>query len=123
MLIQNVQRLHHARSLARSNAHFKKALSRLPLGVASNFRYWGDDRTIPMWPAARGGRLFDIDDNCYVDYRLGYGPAILGYADARIDVAARAAWRSGRLCPLDDRELRGGELIARMVPAAELIRF
>jgi hypothetical protein len=27
------------RSLARSNAHFKKALNRLPLGVASNFRF------------------------------------------------------------------------------------
>ena len=29
------------RSLVRSQAHFKKALARLPLGVASNFRFWG----------------------------------------------------------------------------------
>lgn len=34
------------RSLAKSNAHFRKALTRLPLGVASNFRYWGEDKTI-----------------------------------------------------------------------------
>ena len=35
-----------ARSLTRSNAHFRKAITRLPLGVSSNFRYWGEDKTI-----------------------------------------------------------------------------
>ena len=35
-----------ARSLTRSNAHFRKAVTRLPLGVSSNFRYWGEDKTI-----------------------------------------------------------------------------
>jgi len=51
--------LHNARSLTKSNAHFQKASKRLPLGVASTFRYCGDDR-------------------------LGYGPAVLDYADDRI---------------------------------------
>ena len=32
----------------------------------------------------------------YVDYRMGYGPGILGYADPRVDEAAREpAWRVG----------------------------
>ena len=64
-----------ARNLARSNAHFRRAVTRLPLGVASNFRYWGEDRTIYV-KYGRGARVVDIDDNSYVDYRLGYGPAI-----------------------------------------------
>ena len=34
------------RPLTQSNAHFRKAVQRLPLGVSSTFRYWGDDRTI-----------------------------------------------------------------------------
>ena len=34
------------RSLARSNQHFRQAVQRLPLGVSSNFRYWGDEHTI-----------------------------------------------------------------------------
>ena len=37
---------HMGRSLARSNAHFKRASARLPLGVSSNFRYWGDEQTL-----------------------------------------------------------------------------
>ena len=54
------------RKLNASNAHFKKAVRKLPLGVSSNFRYWGDDRTIYV-KKGRGGRVWDIDDNAYVD--------------------------------------------------------
>src|SRR5437773_744284 len=35
-----------ARTMTRNHEHFRRALQRLPLGVASNFRYWGDERTI-----------------------------------------------------------------------------
>jgi len=70
------------RSLEKSNRHFQKALKRLPLGVASNSRYWGDDRTFYV-ARGKGARIWDIDGNEYIDYRLGYGPAILGYADDR----------------------------------------
>ena len=71
------------RSLEKSHAHFRKAMERLPLGVTSNFRYWGEDRTIYI-KRGQGGRIWDLDDNEHIDYRLGYGPAILGYADARV---------------------------------------
>jgi glutamate-1-semialdehyde 2,1-aminomutase len=111
------------RSLERSNAHFKKAVSRLPLGVASNFRYWGDDKTIYM-SRGKGARIWDIDGNVYVDYRLGYGPAILGYADPRVDEAARAGMEIGGVFALaTEREYTVAERIRKMVPAAELVRF
>ena len=77
-----------ARNLAKSNAHWRQAVTRLPLGVASNFRYWGEDRTIYV-KHGRGARIVDLDDNTYVDYRLGYGPAILGYAEPRVGAAER----------------------------------
>ena len=111
------------RDLTASNAHFKKALKRLPLGVASTFRYWGDERTIYV-DHGKGGRTWDIDGNCYVDYRLGYGPAILGYADDRVDAAARKGMEVGGVFALStERELAVAERIAKMVPAAELVRF
>ncbi len=112
-----------ARNLALSHAHFQRAVRRLPLGVASNFRYWGEDRTIYI-KAGRGGRIIDIDGNSYVDYRLGYGPAILGYADARVDEAARQGMEIGGVFALStEAELAVAERISRMVPAAELVRF
>jgi glutamate-1-semialdehyde 2,1-aminomutase len=95
----------------------------MPLGVASNFRYWGEERTIYV-KYGRGARVVDLDDNVYVDYRLGYGPAILGYADPRVDAAAREGMEVGGVFALStERELRVAERIARMVPAAELVRF
>ncbi len=111
------------RSLKKSNAHFRKALGKLPLGVASNFRYWGDDKTIYV-RRGKGGRIWDIDGNEYIDYRLGYGPAILGYADERVDDAARAGMNVGGVFALGtELEYKVACRISEMVPAAELIRF
>jgi glutamate-1-semialdehyde 2,1-aminomutase len=111
------------RDLAKSNAQFKRALKRLPLGVASTFRYWGDARTIYV-SHGKGGRTWDIDGNSYVDYRLGYGPAILGYADDRVDAAAMRGMQVGGVFALStERELIVADRIAAMVPAAELVRF
>ncbi len=111
------------RSLSRSNAHFRKAVTRLPLGVSSNFRYWGDDKTIYV-AGARGARLRDIDGNEYIDYRMAYGPCILGYADPRVDAAAKAGIDMGGVFALStEREYAVAERISRMVPAAELVRF
>ncbi len=111
------------RDLSRSNAQFRKAVKRLPLGVSSTFRYWGDDRTIYV-KRGKGGRLWDIDDNAYVDYRLAYGPAILGYADDRVDAAARRGMEVGGVFALStEMEFTVADRIARMVPAAELVRF
>jgi glutamate-1-semialdehyde 2,1-aminomutase len=111
------------RSLEKSNSHFKKANSLLPLGVSSNFRYWGDERTIYV-KRGKGGRLWDIDDNEYIDYRLGYGPAILGYADPRVDEAARTGMEIGGVFALaTELEYEVASRISKMVPTAELIRF
>jgi glutamate-1-semialdehyde 2,1-aminomutase len=111
------------RSLVRSNNHFKKAASRLPLGVSSNFRYWGADKTIYA-KRGKGGRLWDIDDNEYIDYRLSYGPVILGYADPRVDAAAREGIEAGGVFALStELEYTLAERICKMVPGAERVRY
>ena len=111
------------RDLTKSNAQWKKAVTKLPLGVASNFRYWGEERTIYV-KQGRGARIEDIDGNHYVDYRLGYGPAILGYAHPEVDAAARDGMEVGGVFALStEREYNVAARISKMVPAAELVRF
>ena len=111
------------RTMTKNHEHFRRALTRLPLGVASNFRYWGEQRTIYV-KHGRGARVTDLDDNVYVDYRMGYGPAILGYADPRVDQAAREGMEVGGVFALStEREYRVAQRISQMVPAAELVRF
>ena len=57
---------------------FQRAKKSLPYGVSSNFRYWGEEHTTVI---LRGEKcyVFDADENRYIDYRLGFGPVILGH--------------------------------------------
>ena len=111
------------RSLTKSNKHFERAVGKMPLGVSSNFRYWGDDKTIYI-DHGKGGRVWDIDGNEYIDYRLAYGPIILGYADERVDEAARKGMEVGGVFALStELEYKVAQRISKMVPAAELVRF
>jgi glutamate-1-semialdehyde 2,1-aminomutase len=111
------------RSLEKSNEHYKRAEKQLPLGVSSNWRAWGADKTIYA-ARAKGARIWDIDDNEYIDYRLGYGPAILGHCDDRVDAAAREGMKVGGTLALSTvREAAVAERIKKMVAAAELVRF
>jgi glutamate-1-semialdehyde 2,1-aminomutase len=111
------------RCLRKSNEHFRRAIGKLPLGVSSNFRYWGDESTIYI-REGKGARIRDFDDNEYIDYRLAYGPIILGYADPRVDEAARKGMEVGGVFALStELEYEVACRISRMVPAAELIRF
>jgi glutamate-1-semialdehyde 2,1-aminomutase len=112
-----------ARTLARNNAHFRRAVRRLPLGVSSNFRYWGEERTLYV-KRGRGARIWDLDENEYVDYRLGYGPVILGHCHPEVDAAARDGQQVGTVFAMStEREAVVAELIHELVPAAELVRF
>ena len=68
------------------SALMTEALKHMPQGVAENYRYWGDKKTVFI-KSAKGCELTDSDGKTYVDFRLGYGPIILGYRDPRVDQA------------------------------------
>ena len=107
------------RKLNNSNAQFEKAITKLPLGVSSNFRYWGEDKTLYI-KRGKGARLWDLDDNEYIDYRLAYGPIILGYADQRVDQAAKDGMNIGGVFALaTELEYEIAARISGMVKAAE----
>jgi glutamate-1-semialdehyde 2,1-aminomutase len=111
------------RSLEKSNAHFRRAVRKMPLGVSSNFRYWGEDKTLYV-KTSQGARIWDLDGNEYIDYRLGYGPVILGHRHPEVDAAARAGQEVGTVFALStEREVVVAELVSEMVAAAELVRF
>ena len=109
--------------IKKSNAHYAKAVNRLPLGVSSNYRSWGPDETLYI-SHGKGARLWDIDGNEYVDYRLGFGPAILGYGDDRVDAAARDGMNVGGPTALStETEWAVADRIAGMVDSVEMVRF
>ena len=64
----------------KSQPIFERAMSVIAKGVNSNFRYWGPKST-PVISHAKGAYITDADENTFIDYRLGWGPIILGHAD------------------------------------------
>ena len=71
------------KSGAKTRKMFERAKKAMPRGVTSNFRYWGEDKTLVL-KRAKGAYLWDQDDNRYIDYRLGFGPVILGHANESV---------------------------------------
>ena len=61
-----------------------EAQNHLPLGVADTYRYWGEEDTVFV-QSMKGGTITDSDGKEFVDFRLAYGPIILGYRDSRVD--------------------------------------
>jgi glutamate-1-semialdehyde 2,1-aminomutase len=92
---------------------YRRALEVMPGGTSSNFRAWGDD-TVYI-DRGEGGLIWDLDGNEYVDLRMGYGPAILGHGDARVDDYVNAQMRKGVSFSLtSEDEVRAMELLCEL---------
>ena len=97
----------------RQLATWRRASALLPGGTNSNFRAWGEE-TIYV-DRGKGGRIWDVDGNEFVDLRMGYGPVILGHADDRVDDAVNDRMRRGVSFSLTtEDEIRVAELITEM---------
>ena len=94
---------------------YRRALQTLPGGTNSNFRAWGDD-TVYV-DRGKGGMVWDLDGNEYVDLRLGYGPVILGHGDERVDDYVNERMRLGVSFSLtSEDEIRAMELLRELNP-------
>ena len=85
-----------SRDLKQTRALFEKAKQFIPYGVNSNFRYWGDKDTLVV-PRGEGAYIWDADGNQYIDYRLAFGPIILGHAYPPVVERVAEAIRNGTL--------------------------
>ena len=106
-----------------SRAMFARAAKVLPRGVSSNFRYWGDDKTL-VAARGKGAHLWDVDGNRYIDYRLAFGPIILGHAHDQVDASVRSAMENGiAFAMTNPYEVQVAEKISKLCPGVELLRF
>ena len=113
-----------AKPMTRQSQLMAEAHQHMPQGVAENYRYWGDDRTVFV-ESSKGCWLTDCDGKRYVDFRLGYGPIILGYRDERVDQAVidqitQRGTLSGFATELDTEVVKQ---IKAMCPNVEKMRF
>ena len=77
----------------KTRALYKQALKVIPHGVNSNFRDWGDDTLVIA--RGEGAYIWDADGKRYIDYRLGFGPIILGHAYPQVVRKVQEAIQGG----------------------------
>ncbi len=95
----------------------------MPLGVNSNFRFWGEGIT-PYVSKARGGYLWDVDGNRYIDYRLAFGPIILGHSYNDVNAKVHEEIDRAVLCAMtSELEVEVAEMLIEMCPCVEMVRL
>jgi glutamate-1-semialdehyde 2,1-aminomutase len=107
----------------KSQSMQKRAEKVLPLGVNSNFRYWGEGLT-PYVDKAKGAYLWDVDGRRFIDYRMAFGPIILGHAYDEVDAKVIEEVKNGVLFAMTgELEVEVAEMIVEMCPAIDMIRL
>lgn len=92
-------------------------------GVSSEFRKYNHPHAI-FYDRAMGSRIWDIDGNEYLDFTLSQGPLILGHSHPEVLQAVTEYSATGQMYAGQHlREVELAELLQRLIPSAELLRF
>jgi glutamate-1-semialdehyde 2,1-aminomutase len=112
-----------SRTYDKTQALRDRAAKVMPLGVGSNFRYWGPTAN-PVLVRGEGPYVWDADGNRYIDYRLGFGPVILGHGHPAVCDRVAEVIRQGTIfAALTELETGVVERIVSLCPGVELVRF
>lgn len=100
-------------------------LLRITPGPQSNLRGWTREEKLMFMVKGKGARLWDVDGNEYVDYTAGFGPGILGYANAEYNEALKLQLDTLTYLVMSASPLlvELGEKFVQHVPCAENVRF
>lgn len=106
----------------KSRAFFERAQKVMPYGVNSSHRYWGDNT--PMIKRGQGAYVYDFDDRRYIDFRLGFGPVILGHAHPYVNERVIEGISRGiNFAATQEFEVKVAERIIAMCPSVDMVRL
>ncbi|WP_163713170.1 glutamate-1-semialdehyde 2,1-aminomutase [Mangrovibacterium lignilyticum] len=110
---------------SKSISAFDEAKQLIPGGVNSPVRAFKSVQADPLFIAkAKGARVWDIDDNEYIDFVSSWGPLILGHANPAIVEAVQKAAELGTSYGAPTLiETEMAKLITEMVPSVEKVRM
>ncbi|MEM9772940.1 MAG: guanitoxin biosynthesis PLP-dependent transaminase GntE [Chloroflexota bacterium] len=107
----------------KSKAFFKRAQAVTPYGVSSNYRFYGSEQTVVV-EDAKGGHIFDYDGNRYIDYRLGWGPVLIGHGNEFVNNRVKEAIDHGvSFAATQHYEVSVCERIIDLCPGVEMVRL
>jgi len=112
-------------NLKRSEKAFKQAVKCLAGGVNSPVRAFKAVGGSPLFiKKANGSKIYDLDNNRYVDYVMSWGAMILGHLHPAVVKSVRGALESGMSfgAPTEN-ETALGRTIINAIPSVEMVRL
>src|SRR3989449_11182950 len=105
----------------KSAAAHKRALQRIPLGVASNYRHY---EPYPIFVKdGKAGRIHDVDGNEYVDHNLCFGALMAGHCHPAVVKAVEQKLHEGTTFGMPhEQEWELAEEICARYPI-DMVRF
>jgi len=106
----------------RSSALYERARAIIPGGVTHDGRHM---KPFPVYvDRALGSHKWDVDGHEYIDYWMGHGALFLGHCHPAVVKAIQdQAARGTHLGASHELEVRWAELIGKLIPSAEMVRF
>ena len=104
---------------------FAQAKKHIPGGVNSPVRAFAGVGGTPVFvKRAEGSKLYDTEDNAYIDYVGSWGPMILGHAHPKVIEAVKKAAEDGLSFGAPTTfETTVADIICDIVPSVEMIRM
>ena len=104
---------------------FEQACQSMPGGVNSPVRAFKSVGGNPIFiKKASGSRVWDVDDNEYIDYVGSWGPLIFGHAHPQIVEALKRQTELGTSYGAPtELEIELAELVVSLVPSLEVVRM
>jgi glutamate-1-semialdehyde 2,1-aminomutase len=108
--------------LSKSESLFNRARNVIPAGVNSPVRFY---EPYPFFAvSANGSKIVTADHKICIDYCMGYGAVLLGHAYQTVTESIKNQLDIGSLyCVPTEKEVKLAELIAEIVPCAEMTRL
>jgi glutamate-1-semialdehyde 2,1-aminomutase len=113
------------RQTAASHDLLQRSAELFPGGVNSPVRAFRGVGGEPfVVKRGKGSRIWDVDDNEYIDYVLSWGPLVLGHAPPSVLEALERVMQDGTSFGIPTAlELELAELVVARMPHIEMLRF
>ncbi len=112
-------------SRERSAEFYANARKYIPGGVNSPARSWGGVGGDPIFlKKGSGSKVWDVDDNEYIDYVCSWGPLVLGHAHPEVLAAISAAVADGTSFGAPtEMETDIAKMVVDTYPSIDMVRF
>ena len=111
----------------KSKEFLKRSLSVTPIGAqtySKSHRYLSGDCVPYFMECGRGGRVWDVDGNEFIDFILGLGPVTVGYNNPEINEVVKEQLAKGIIFSQSTvLEIELSEKLVDIIPCAEMVRF